>query len=80
MGITVPCATAVSCAEAPAALGPGDREGPGNSHRQALHQVLPATQSTGIKPKHHSKEQPHSLGVSRRGFEFTGQTSPQERC
>lgn len=68
---------------APAALGPGDREGPGDSHRQAWHQAPLTTQSTGLKPEPHGKEQPPSLGVNRRGFEFTsfeGQTSPQEWC
>lgn len=72
-----PRPAAMRSAEAPPnPCSPGIGRGPGDNHRRALHRALLTTRSTMLKPKRHRKEQPHVFSVSRRGFEFTGQTSP----
>lgn len=80
-GAQQPCPTAMRCAAAPCS--PRVGRGPGGSHHSyliATHQASLTTRSTALKPKHHRKRQPRVCSASRRGFEFTGQTSPRERC
>lgn len=78
---TQPCPAAMRCAEAPPSpCSPSTGRGAVDNNRRALHQALLTTRSTALKRKHHRKEPPHIFTVGRRGFEFTGQTSPRERC